>query len=748
VHLLLCTTPDQQSYLSRFSTLSVLIGHKVSVLVRTPDTLSELESQCRTAGITGILCANQSLLERILDATPDFIHAPNRKALTLDDYQGSFLSLRSGIPVVVLNPPEQIMTVPYGAFIFCRFIKKLTAPAYWFPQTAFSWSTANERDISETYNDFQQALFVSVDIETPIPNPNLLVNCISFTAYFADHTTHSLVIPFTDLFWLTWVRKFCSLDAPKVLQGGTYDAVYLLRFNCPLRNWFFDTLNLFHSWYAECPKRLDFVAAFALRTIRFWKDDGKTGNLEDYYRYNALDGWATINAFLALMAELPEWAIANYVEEFPQVFPAIHCELEGWKVDKERFEVVSVEKKKEVESKLVGIRRMTKAPFFNPRSPKQMLKLFAVLGCGDLTSTDKANSMKAEFRHPLNSRVLGEIKAYKEGAKLLSTYILDSKFLHSPKGVRLLYRLNPAGTDTGRFSSSESSFWLGFQIQNIPRGDSIKQFLVSDSGWLLSEPDCKQSEARCVAYLSGDSKLLWLVESGKDFHAWNVKEFFGIPYEKIWDQKTEKPVDKEADGIRYLAKRIGHGDNYNMKENTLLNTMGPKNVTKAKLLLRLDPKMTLKAVCALLLKRSAAAYPQVKGLFYQSVVTEIEITKRLTSPLGHTRWCFGDPKNNHHYFNSMVAHKPQNLSGMITNRNFYKLWWEQVYGKFIGVVRIKANIHDSTPYQYKEGAEWVNTEVKKMFTVPVEIVGADKVKRTMVIPIGMASGGKRWSDLK
>ncbi len=744
MHLLLVTTLDQQSYLPRFSRLSVLIGHKVSVLMECPTTLSELELKCKRVGIEGIVVCNADLLEKALNALPDFLPPATRKKLTLDDYQGSTFKIK-GLPAVVLNPPEHIMTVTYGAFIADRFLKKLIAPAEWYKQTAFEWELADDpARLEHWYEKFQEARLIAVDIETPIPNTHKTFNCISFTAWFPkDHRTMSIVIPFTDAFMLAWIRKFADLPAPKVLQGGTYDVVYLMRFRIFLRAWYWDTLNLMHSYYSEFPKRLDFVAAYSLLNIRYWKDDGKSGNLQDYYRYNAMDGWATLNSLLSLLDELPDWAQRNYLEEFPLVYPAVTCELEGWKVDKERFEQVAKEKESFAAAQLVKIQTSVRNKFFNPRSPQQMKLLFKVLGCGDLKSTDKANTMVAQFRHPLNARVLGDILEYKAEAKLLSAYIDASKFWN----WRLFYRLNPAGTDSGRLASSASSFWVGFQIQNIPRGDAVKQFLVADSSWLLAEPDCSQAEARCVFYLAGEEKGIALVESGKDYHSWNVQEFFGIPYTEIWNEELGEVRDKKGKEIRDLSKRTNHGANYNMTENVMLSTMGPKHVSKAKLLLKFPASFSLKQVCASLLQRYGNTYSKVKKDWYAHIMLTIETTRKLVSPLGWTRHFFGDVKGNRHHKNSAIAHGPQNLSVGIINRCFYAIWHRQIYGDFNGVLRLKAQIHDSIPFQYKQDQAWVVEEVKKMMTYPVEVKGADGKTRTIVIPIGMKAGKQRWSEL-
>lgn len=760
MHILLCTDKDQVPYLKRFSTLGVFHGHRLSVMQETPLTLSELALKCEKAGVDGILCANAGLLRRILDADPTFIAPPNDKQLSLDDYQGSLLKLKQ-VPTVVLNPPEHIMTVTYGAFIFSRFIEKLTKPNDWFPQTEFKWGVANEQNIEEWYEKFKSSRLIAIDIETPQPDtPDHSINCISFTGYWSStHTTYSLVVPFTSTFFLSWIRKFCALPVAKVLQGGTYDAVRLLRFNIPILHWYWDTLNLFHSHYSELPKRLDFITAYALRAVRFWKDDGKTGNLEDYFRYNAQDGWATLNALLSLLLELPDWAKVNYLQEFPLVYPSIHCELEGWRVDPDRFGVAKKAQEEIATKALTGLRTMLNAPNYNPGSWQQNQKVFKILGLGHIAEakgTGEVAMKRAEAEHPLAARVIGDIRAYKKSTKLNGTYCDPTKIWQfSATNWRLFYRLNPAATDTGRLGSSESSFWIGYQIQNIKRGPAIKQYLVSDKGWLLAEPDAEQSEARCTFYMAGEERGISLVESGKDYHCYNAQLFFGYKYEDLWDEKEKKCKTPEAKYIRdEPAKRTNHGANYRMTGGVMLDTMGPKAVAKVKTVLinqkakGITPFTSLKNVCKYCLEQYAKTYPRVGGLFVETITKSIELTRKLVSPLGWTRHFFGDIKNNKHHLNSAVAHGPQNLSVGIINRAFYKIWWESIYGKFRNHLRIKAQIHDSIPFQYRIGSEWVVGAVKDLMRLPVQVMGADQKVRTMIIPIGMSYGKERWSELK
>lgn len=742
-------TAEDEDFQSRL--VSLTAGEQVAWKRRltTPDTIAELEFQCKNAGVTGIVCSNEAFLNKLLNAQPDFIPPNTRKGITLDDYQGSLLHTpRENIPVVIINPLFNLLTVAYATTAAKRFIKKLTRPDKWFKQTKFTWEEAREDTIAATFERWKNdARLISIDIETPNPHtPDRRINCVGYCAYFADsHRTECLVIPFTSIYWHAWVRKFNQLPQPKVFQGGQYDNLYFLRWGVPVHNWLHDTYHLFHSWYSEFPKRLDFITAFSLRNVRFWKDDGKTGNLRDYYRYCAQDCWATLNSYLALIAECPDFVFTNYLEEFPLVFPTLHCECEGVLCDIEQLAIERGKKEQEILLKEKSLRIQLHSPNFNVNSPKQVLELFKVLGLSQLKSTDKANMLKAQASSPFNNRILTQVVDIRKAKKIAGTYLVQDKLFHG----RWHYRIDPAGTVTARLNSSESSYWCGLQWQNIPREDlSVKRCAVADEGWLLGEIDKSQAEARCVGYLAGDLKLIELVEGPNDYHCWNASQFFGVPYEELYDNKTKKKLNPE---LRDLSKRTNHGANYNMKGMMLLETMGPKMAAKAKLLLKLPRHWTLLKVCEFLIERYEQTYPQVKGPYYDAIIKEIELTGRLTSPLGWVRLFFRKPSrapSDKLALNAAVAHPSQNLSVAIVNREYYTVWREQIYGTLQGIFRIKAQIHDSIFFQYRRDRPDVPEIVHGMMKTRVDVKGADGVVRNMFIPSDVSCGKRSWAELK
>jgi DNA polymerase I-like protein with 3'-5' exonuclease and polymerase domains len=731
-------TPDDRSFLPK---LNSLVGaHAIKVSLTPEEYLTSFAMKVKANGIEGVIVTDPETMTMLLSALPDFRHPVDKrgtkKRLALDDYAGSFfhipaakLGSQQDLQVLILNPLRHLVTTPEGPFIFKRFISKLTEPDAWFPQTPFTWEVWEASKSEALIARFDTARIISVDIETYVGDDLRRIRCAGYCALFPDGTTHTVVVPFRGMLAHAFVRRINASAPAKLFQNGMYDNLYFLRFNVPVNNWLHDTQHMFHSWYSELPKRLDFITAFCVREIRYWKDDS-AGSEYNLMEYNARDCWATLMTYLAMQLELPQWARTNYLLEFPLVFPCLHMEADGLSLDKNRFEIAKSKAEKELEKHSAKLSAWF-GDGFNPRSPDQCKRVLKVLGMGDVESSDAKTMNACAAVHPFNELIVSEILAYREQAKLLSTYLDWDKFWNE----RLYYKTNPAGTDTGRLASTESSFWTGLQIQNIPQGKAVKSWICADADWDgLAEGDYAQSEARCVGYLSGCKSLIDLVESDRDYHSWNAHKFFGVPYEKV-----DKP-------LRNLSKRVNHGSNYNMGATVLLETMGPKAVAEARILLKLPASWSLIQVCQHLLNTYASTYPEVKKDWYDDVKKTIKLTKKLVSPLGWTRYFFADPTASKPALNAAVAHGPQNLSVGIINTVFYSIWRDTVYGDLQGRVRLKAQIHDSLLFAYR-GSDTPDLVLSRM-TCPVDIKGTDRVVRTMVIPPDMNSGEKYWGDLK
>lgn len=769
---------EDRAYLPRLKSMVGLAT--VYLKMGDPVTITEVTAYCKSKGATGVLSTNTALLSKLLAAAGN----PKTKSPSLENYAGSYFTY-DGIEFVFLNPLEQLISVNYMAFLTKRFISKLAEPESWnaLPVPEFNWCVLDPSNAEDIFTAYSEAYAIAVDIETF--KHNLAIRCIGYTALFIDHSTgtistHSCVLPIDSSYNLTLMRKFnWELKAPKIFQNGKYDISYLSRYNAVPYNYLWDTANLFHSWYSELPKDLAFLGAFCVRKAMYWKDLAETQDLHEYYRYNALDTWTTVMVWVTILLQAPEWARRNYIQEFPLVFPCHLSEMTGMKRDMHRLQDARKEVDASIASANESLSRMvgTWPAIYNVNSAPQNKALRQILGCGDLNSSDEKHLVKIGERHPLNKRITDKILDIRGNRKLASTYLTVENLEEDTHGKelngRILYALNPHGTDTGRLASREHHFWCGLQIQNIPRNKSVKQTIRADDGFMFAEADLKQAESRDTGYISGDRALIAAVESPKDFHALNASAFFGVSYESVFDDELGKTINKV---IRDLAKRTNHGANYLMGAYMLLETMGDANVWKAKQMLALPKSYGLLDVTEYLLRKFHQTYPSLEAVFYPGVVHEVEVTHMLQShtfiqepevydieciergnwelePLGGwTRYCFGSPSKNKRDKNALVAHVPQNLNAMVLNKAYLRVFYEIAMNpKYSAHFKLCAQIHDSILFQFRVGHEYLMDMVRVRMEIPVRVKGYDGIVRVFKVPADVkagknGTGAQYWSE--
>ncbi len=700
----------------------------------TPLTLLQLKKDLDEKQIDAIICSNPVILQKIL----------KNPAASLHDYAGSILELH-GREVVILAPLTLWHKVPEYPHLAKRFVSKVTQPEKWMNIPKISWEIATPNRHKALAELFDSAILIAVDIETV----GLVITEVGFCGLFIQdgkYVAHSIVVPLEDNSSYGLIKRIAENPVAKVMQNGSYDASYFLMWRIAVRNWSMDTYHFMHSWMAELDKNLGFIAAYCIRNFVYWKEEKNSGNQNDKYFYNAKDTWTTLWSAVAMLLDAPDWAFKNFTRhEFRLVFPCLSCGMEGIKIDEEEREKLRVGFTKQAEDARARLDVILGTKGFNPNSPKQVVQVFQAFGGPKFTSSDKKSMASFKDIHPLNSIIVDLVKSARAGTKLVSTYV-NAKMLNG----RLHYKIDPAGTDSGRLASKKSHFgvveintkgdpkWVqyGAQIQNFT--GKVKSMCVADDGWELAEIDNSQSESRCTAYISEDLNLIHTVEHSPDFHCTNASLFFGIPFEELYDVARKKKLNED---LRNLAKRVNHGANYNMGPQVLLETMGLSNVLKAQILLKLPRKMGPLEVCAYLLSCFDKAYPLIKGKYYKEVIQEIHETGMLVGATGWTRLCFRDPAESKMALNAYVAHPPQSLSVMMMNEAFFKVWLE--FQLIQGRIRFKAQIHDSLFFQYRPSDLTICQEVSDMMKIPVTIRG-----RTMVIPNDIGNGKHRWSELK
>ncbi len=167
---------------------------------------------------------------------------------------------------------------------------------------------------------------------------------------------------------------------------------------------------------------------------------------------------------------------------------------------------------------------------FNVGSPKQLQEiLFDRLGLPVVRKTPKGQPSTAEDvleeladQHELPRLIL----AYRELAKLKSTYTDKLPLQVNPDSGRVHTSYHQAVAATGRLSSSDPN------LQNIPvrttQGRRIRQAFVPEDGHLMVAADYSQIELRIMAHLSGDEGLISAFRSDLDIHSATAAEVFGV----------------------------------------------------------------------------------------------------------------------------------------------------------------------------------------------------------------------------
>lgn len=779
--------------------------HRVYLRSKVTTSLMELnlaigELQRKGVVVGGIATCDTHLVQLLLEATAGKLATFNKADITLQTYQGSMFNHKVklpnkepyNIPVVVVPSPEHLMYSGEAKYLTTLFLSKLYDKQRWLDIPKLDWS---EGLIDQSLVPFltlathPDAILMAIDIETsleqwqlptngttaitykvdgkPVTAPlagltfegNLrtpaggkskkrgslcpVITLVGFTVILKAATglvSKTLVIRMDSEQNRRWVAKLCATQVPKVMHNGRYDCSYLLRYNIPVNNWVFDTYGMMHSYLVELPRTLYFTAAFTVRNFPYWKDEAATNPLE----YNAKDCHATAWACLALINQMPDWAKANYVSNFKQVFPAISCALEGFKQDTaENDKLIAKYEQSIVDDQAWWDTVIAKG--FNVRSSPQVKQLMqSVLRTG-IPTTSKPDLLSIVHKHPLWRLIVDRLISSRESLKAESTYLHIDTF-----AGRILYGLDPFGTTTGRYASHSSNFWCGTQIQNQP--SYIKSVYVADDGWKIQALDNSQAESRTTAYIVGDEKLIDAVEHAKDFHTRNASLFFGIPEDELFRLKAGTPAEQTLFN-KYrnkIGKRVNHGANYNMGANVLITTMTPLGIIDAKHTLGLPASYTLHQTATYLLQLFDLAYPRVRsreeGGYHAAIIHEVQTTSRLTNPDGWVRWTFLDPARSKQDLNALVAHKPQSWAVKIVNRAFFDAWHRLQIVE--NVIRMKAQVHDEIVFMVRPENEQYATKVvsdlmkrPNKFTAATSGLGKDG---EMIIPNSPTPATVRW----
>lgn len=250
--------------------------------------------------------------------------------------------------------------------------------------------------------------------------------------------------------------------------------------------------------------------------------------------------------------------------EMPLVPILAEMEQHGVLVDKAGLDALAIELEKQLKAMQASIFNLA-GQEFNLNSPKQLGHiLFDVLGLPTKKKTQKKtgfstdNEVLTELSHTYE--IASQILAYRNIAKLHSTFVQGLKAVINPTTGRIHTTFNQDITATGRLSSSEPN------LQNIPvrteEGKQIRRLFVAPTGYKLVVADYSQIELRILAHYSQDPTLLSAFMQQGDIHTLTASKVFGV-----------SPKDVTSD-MRRFAKTVNFGIVYGMSPFGLAKNIG------------------------------------------------------------------------------------------------------------------------------------------------------------------------------
>lgn len=543
------------------------------------------------------------------------------KAQTLLNYRGSVFFYKTTygatIPVILMDDAFKSYAPDFGDskpelenFKFSHDIKKLGR--YYFnqvrPQIPMTYTLCNTFDLVEEAVTF---LATCVAIATDVETTNIAVTCVGFAGLTSDGQLHTYTIPLMSgvtedgQYWNdvsqmvhVWSRIREILEEPnsvKIMQNGRYDIDYFFKYNVYVKNYLLDTMIMMHSFSGVLPKSLAFIASITCDNYYYWKEEIKGSSsskksksfsripktergMNIYFEYCARDCYYTLYAAMVLLPTMMknDWWKDNYFRSFQiQYGPAYEMSTYGMQVDPKRKRLIVSALKMSAAVEKTKLQRILNNRSFNPKAPAQVAKLFYdFLGVKQIgrngKTTKEAILRRATARDGFTYLFFRILNDFKKPAKLAQDLVKLKLF-----NTRLLCSYNAVGTWTSRFSSKAHNWWVGTNLQN--QSKKIRPICVADKGMVIAAADYSQSDGYFVAYESQDLNYISVMRrnmlEGYDTHSHHVEMILRIPYDVVVKGKKAKDpyIVDPVTGRRNIMKKVIHGTNYAMKEDTMLS---------------------------------------------------------------------------------------------------------------------------------------------------------------------------------
>jgi len=628
-----------------------------------------------------------------------------------------------------------------------RAVEQSSSSSFKHPERHFKIINSAAEAIAEL-DILKHSPAVAVDIETLFSDEGPLHWCIGF----APRPDYAFIIPFLKARKFFWSppeevrvlqgisRLFLNPLVKKIFHNGLFDLSVLGRYyglRCASGS-VEDTMLCYHASYPYLKKALETLTSI-YTWENYYKDDGKVWDGrrisdEAEFVYNGRDCCVTREIWPLVERDAKELGTWEGYRRTMSIIPS----LLGMQIN---GVAINVEKKKGLQQafgeKVVEAEKLlteSTGQSWNLNSSPQMIRLvYGYLGLPmqynhktKKPTTDKDALNRLRRKHPEN-KVLKAIVDHRKFAKLSGTYAKMK--VEKDNRIRTSYGL----VSTYRLSSSESIFGGGGNLQNIPvrseEGRLVRSLFIADEGLDLLASDLAQAEARVVAWLSNDTRMIEAFLAGEDVHWMNAKTIFQIPDSIIYipEAKWRDPFTKQEHPLKFY-RRLG-------KSIVFASYYGMGYIMLQTILIREEVYFQA-ALCKRLLHQDRVNKPMLVS-WQNNTKEEVRATRTLTSPSPFNRKRIFRGRLSENLFRSALAFRPQSVVGEILEVAIQKLHaTSKIFQPLL-------NVHDEVVGQCKrEDIPAAMKEVREAMEIPLQINN-----RELVIPCDFKTGSD-WGSLK
>jgi uracil-DNA glycosylase len=519
----------------------------------------------------------------------------------------------------------------------------------------------NSLDVHRFFREYASLDKAAVDIES--------INCVPVCVGFAFNKQHAISIPLLrnignniicdmgdnelDEVWKEVDRQLRRVRI--IGHNFMYDEYKLSLIGFETPNVYSDTLIKTRVIFPELPdKRLCTVSSLWTREP-YYKDDGKEfkigkAKFDNFLTYNARDCAVEYEVDeaqeedLNALAEHHKVPLRSYYYDYMMKKHKFYLKLQmtGKKVDAPRQKELKI---KYTEMQNIVHTRLVEAigDEINVKSYPQMFELlYKVMKFKirkkDPTSEDSIVALLGQCKDKVKKEILNDVL---EERRIRDQKSRQISFSPDYDG-RCKSAYNISATETCR--SSTGILKKPLRPKKIGLADhtisahgrlakDIKSMFIADEGKVIVSIDASQAEARVVAVLAKNWKLLEAFDK-IDIHRRTAGLMFGYTQKLHLEVDFSHPIiDKlPKDGPeRFTGKIIRHAGNYDMKKRRLMTEF---NTSAQKYEINMDISEWR---AGQMLELFHAASPETKAVFHQEIKDAIDSTRVLIDPMGGVR---------------------------------------------------------------------------------------------------------------